>query len=65
MTLPGAPRPATGSLDQRDFTADPPAYLDPYWVRTMQRRLRSFAVTGEIGDWYPAKTPGRFAPGEQ
>lgn len=51
--------------DQRDATREPPAYLDPRWILTMRRRLREFQVTGKIEDWYPAKTPGRFAPGEQ
>jgi len=37
--------------DPRDKTPEPPAYLDPFWVLRMRKRLIEFASTGEI-EWY-------------
>jgi hypothetical protein len=41
------------TIDPRDLSPEPPAYLDPYWALTMRRRLIEFASTGNL-DWYPA-----------
>jgi hypothetical protein len=52
------------TLDARDATPEPPAYLDPLWVLLMRERIRNFQETGKIEDWYPAKTPGPSAEEE-
>ena len=52
------------SLDSRDFTRDPPAYLDPHFVLLMRERLRNFQATGNL-DWYKRAEdwmPGSRAP---
>lgn len=56
------------TLDQRDATKKPPAYLSPLWVLTMRERLKSATAAGwpalkasretgaEIPNWSVAKT---------
>ena len=45
------------SADSRDYTPDPPAYLDPRWVLSMQRRLKAYRDTGRM-DWYEEAIKG-------
>ena len=39
------------SLDSRDYTPAPPAYLDPLWVIAMRERLADYVRTGNL-NWY-------------
>lgn len=46
-------RTSAASLDARDATKKPPAYLNPYWVLRMRRRLERFKISGSV-DWFPS-----------
>lgn len=45
-------RTSAASLDPRDLTKAPAAYLNPRWVRRMQRRVERFSQTLVV-DWLP------------
>lgn len=39
------------SLDSRDYTKKPAAYLSPIWILRMRLRLREYVLTGRL-NWY-------------
>lgn len=41
-----------GSGDSRDYTAPPPALLDPAWVLRMRSRIKQYDTNGDLC-WVP------------
>ena len=56
------------TLDARDATKEPPAYLDIPWILLMRKRLKEFQETGRMEwykrdqDWDPAARGREDAP---